>query len=106
MPAPNRFEKVTLVCKANIYFDGRVVSHTIFMPDGRKKTVGVMFPGTYTFNTAEPERMEITAGACRARHAGGDWTAYGEGASFDVPGGASFDIAVDDGIAQYICTFG
>ena len=105
-PAPEKFENVTAVCKANVFFDGKVVSHTLFFPDGSKKTLGVIFPGSYRFDTGAPERMELVAGACRVRVAGADgWSAYTAGSFFDVPGNSAFDIAVDDGILEYVCSF-
>jgi uncharacterized protein YaiE (UPF0345 family) len=106
MSHPAQFENVTAVCKANVYFDGKVVSHTIVLGDGSRKTLGVILPGEYHFNTAAPERMDITAGACRVKLSGEEqWTSYGAGSSFDVPGNDSFDIAVDEGSADYICSF-
>src|SRR5258708_24100061 len=65
MSLPTQFTGVTVHTKANVYFDGRVVSHTILMPDGAKKTLGLIYPGSHHFGTGAPERMEITAGACR-----------------------------------------
>jgi uncharacterized protein YaiE (UPF0345 family) len=105
--APEQFVNVTLTCKANIYFDGKVVSHSLLLADGRKKTLGVIFPGSYRFDTAAPERMEIIAGTCRVRLAEGtDWVGFGAGTWFDVPGDSSFEIAVDTGLAEYVCSFG
>ena len=104
-----QFENVTVIARANVYFDGKVVSHAITLADGSKKTLGLIYPGEYRFNTDAPERMEIIAGACRAKLAGEPaWKDYAEGASFDVPGKSSFEIAVPlgSGIAQYICSFG
>ena len=103
----SQFDKVSVVCKANVYFDGKVVSHTVLFPDGSKRTIGLIYSGTYTFNTGAPERMDIVAGACRARLAGHtEWASYAAGSFFDVPGNSSFDIAVDSGIAEYVCSFG
>ena len=65
--APEAFTQVTATCKANIYFDGKVISHTLTLTDGSKKTLGLIYPGSYTFNTDAPEKMEIIAGACRVR---------------------------------------
>jgi uncharacterized protein YaiE (UPF0345 family) len=102
-----QFDDVTVVCKANVYFDGKVLSHTILFKDGSKKTVGVIFPGAYTFNTGDPERMEIIAGECRVRQAEEkEWRTYSAGSFFLAPGQASFEIAVDQGVAEYICSFG
>jgi purine/pyrimidine-nucleoside phosphorylase len=102
-----QFDNVSVVCKANIYFDGKVVSHGIEFADGSKKTVGLIYPGAYTFNTGAPERMEIIAGSCRAKLAGESaWTTYAAGSAFDVSGESSFEIAVDECIAEYVCSFG
>jgi uncharacterized protein YaiE (UPF0345 family) len=102
---PEKFDNVSVVSKANVYFDGKVVSHTIFV-GSEKKTLGLIYPGTYKFNTDAPERMDITAGSCRAKLAGEkDWKTYTAGTFFKVLGKSSFEIAVDDGIAQYLCSF-
>ena len=58
----SEFANVTVVRKANIYFDGKVSSRTIVFADGSKKTLGVMLPGEYEFNTADKEIMEIMSG--------------------------------------------
>ena len=108
MPAaPERFDGVAVLTKANVYFDGKVVSHTVQFADGSKKTLGLIYPGTFTFTTGAPEVMAIVAGSCRARLKGeAAWRDYGSGTSFAVPGNSSFDIAVDGGIAEYVCSFG
>jgi uncharacterized protein YaiE (UPF0345 family) len=104
--APAQFSGVTAVAKANVYFDGKVVSHTILLPGGAKKTLGLIYPGSYHFGTAAPERMEIIAGACRVTL---DGTAaardFAAGASFDVPGHSGFTIEVAAGICEYVCSF-
>jgi purine/pyrimidine-nucleoside phosphorylase len=105
--APERFDGVSVVTKANVYFDGKVVSHTVNFADGSKKTIGLIYPGAFTFTTGAPEVMEIVAGACRARLRGeGAWKPYAAGASFAVPANSSFDIEVETGIAEYVCSFG
>lgn len=104
---PERLEGVSVLTKANVYFGGRVVSHTVLLPDGRKKTIGLIHPGTYTFDTREPETLQVVAGSCRVRLAGEeDWTAYAAGQAFLVPGNLAFEIAVEEGIAEYLCSFG
>jgi uncharacterized protein YaiE (UPF0345 family) len=101
-----KFDNVTMVPKANVYFDGKVVSHTVIFNDGSKKTAGLIYPGEYNFNTGAPEKMEIIAGSCKARNKGAaGWTEYRAGAFFKVAGKSSFDIAVDSGICEYICSF-
>jgi uncharacterized protein YaiE (UPF0345 family) len=102
----DRFDAVSVLKQANVYFDGKCVSHTVLLPDGTRKSVGVILPATLTFNTAAPERMEIIAGRCRVRQAGNDaWRDYGAGQAFDVPGDSHFDI---EAVAptHYVCHFG
>jgi len=101
----SQFDNVSVVKRANVYFDGRCVSHTVLFPDGSRKTVGVILPGTLTFSTGAPERMELTGGRCRVRIAGeAGWREYGAGDSFDVPGNTSFDIEAVDTL-DYVCHF-
>ena len=107
MSSPEKFEKISVVCKANVYFDGKVVSHTVLFGDGTKKTLGLIYPGSFTFTTGTPERMEIVSGSCRMRPKGGTaWKNYGAGTEFSVPGNSAFDIAVEKGIAEYVCSYG
>jgi uncharacterized protein YaiE (UPF0345 family) len=106
MPLPSQFSGVTVHTKANVYFDGRVVSHTVLLPDGAKKTLGLIYPGSYHFGTGAPERMEITAGACRVTPDGAAAAKdYPAGATFDVPGKNGFTIEVQSGLCEYICSF-
>ena len=64
---PVELKGVTVVAKANVYFDGKVLSHTILMTDGTRKSVGVIFPGQFHFGTDKAERMAITAGLAARR---------------------------------------
>jgi uncharacterized protein YaiE (UPF0345 family) len=96
----------TVHTRANVYFDGKCVSHSIELPDGTKKSVGVILPATLTFRTAAPEVMEIVDGSCRVRLAGNpDWSDCAAGQSFAVPGNSSFDIEVAQ-VLHYVCHFG
>ncbi len=100
------FSNVTVDAKANVYFDGRVVSHSVHFADGSKKTLGLIYPGEYHFGTAAPERMEIVAGACEVVLDGSPETkAYAAGTHFDVPGNSGFTIRVAEGICEYVCSF-
>ncbi|WP_334170015.1 pyrimidine/purine nucleoside phosphorylase [Zoogloea sp.] len=101
-----QFDGVSVVKKANVYFDGKCVSHSIVLADGTKKSVGVILPSTLTFNTGVPEIMEGVAGSCRVRLKGeAEWKSYGAGESFQVPGNSSFDIEVADEAYHYVCHF-
>ena len=106
MPAHTQFENVTAVAKANVYFDGKVVSHTILSAAGGKKTLGLIYAGKFHFGTDKAEGMEIVAGACSVK-LDGEATVqnYAAGGTFEVPGKSGFDIEVADGICEYVCTF-
>ena len=99
------FKNAEIKRKANIYHDGRVTSRTVITPDGARKTLGIMLPGTYTFNTDAPEVMELIQGRCRVRIGDAPWQDYAAGQSFTVPANARFDIEVGD-LLDYICHFG
>ena len=102
----SQIDNVSVLTKANVYFDGKCVSHTIQFADGTKKSVGVILPATLTFNTGVPEIMETVAGGCRYRIKGEDWKAVTAGQSFSVPGNSSFEIEVSGEPYHYICHFG
>jgi uncharacterized protein YaiE (UPF0345 family) len=100
------FSGVTALTKANIYFDGKVVSHTLMFPDGSKKTVGLIYPGKFHFGTDKAERMEIVAGSCEVKLDGrSESKTYPAGQMFEVPAKSGFDIEVKQGICEYICSF-
>jgi purine/pyrimidine-nucleoside phosphorylase len=102
-------DSVTVTTKANVYFDGKCVSHGITFADGTKKSVGVILPATLTFNTGAPEIMECVAGSCDYMLDGTDaWVTSAEGQQFSVPGNAKFQIRVTEGFEayHYICHFG
>ncbi|MEY3774517.1 MAG: hypothetical protein RLZZ129_1297 [Verrucomicrobiota bacterium] len=106
MSSPEQFTGVTAIAKANVYFDGKVVSHTLLLPGGTKKTLGLIYPGSYHFGTGAPERMEIIAGACRVTLDGAAAARdFAAGTSFDVPGNSGFTIEVTAGICEYVCSF-
>ena len=106
MNLPNSFSDVTVDTKANIYFDGNVVSHTVHFADGSKKTLGLIRPGTYHFGTAAAERMEIVAGACAVVLDGSTTSAdYVGPSAFEVAANAGFTIKVAEGMCEYICSF-
>ncbi|MEY4646006.1 MAG: hypothetical protein RLZZ596_2837 [Pseudomonadota bacterium] len=101
-----QFNGVSVTTKANVYFDGKCVSHSITLADGTKKSVGVVLPATLTFNTGAPEIMECVAGSCEYRLKGTDaWITSSAGDKFSVPGNSSFDIRVAEPY-HYICHFG
>lgn len=103
---PETVSNVTAHTKANIYFDGKVVSHSLTRADGSKLTLGLIYPGSYHFGTAKAERMEIVAGVCHVvvngQSASNDYSA---GDCFEIGANSGFTITVKDGICEYICSF-
>lgn len=103
---PIELSNVTAHTKANIYFDGQVMSHTLIDAQGVRKTLGLIQPGTYHFGTAAPEHMEIVAGACTVVVDGTTAeTHYVAGQVFDLPCNSGFNITSTNGVCEYICTF-
>ena len=97
---------VSVTTQANVYFDGKCVSHGITFPDGTKKSVGVVLPAELTFSTGAPEIMECVAGSCEYKLDGTDaWVKSAAGDKFSVPGNSKFDIRVTEAY-HYICHFG
>lgn len=103
---PQQIDHVSVVTKANVYFDGKCVSHTILLADGTRKSVGVILPSTLHFGTHAPEVMELVEGRCRVRLKGASaWIDYAGGQSFSVPENSGFDIEALEPV-HYVCHFG
>jgi purine/pyrimidine-nucleoside phosphorylase len=99
------FTKVTIVKAANIYFDGKVTSRSILFPDGSKKTLGVMLPGEYEFNTDQKEIIEIISGGLEVLLPGSEkWERFEEEDTFEVPAQSKFGLKVKN-ITDYCCSF-
>jgi len=99
------FTYVTVVKKANVYFDGKVTSRTVIFSDGSKKTLGVMLPGGYEFNTADKEIMEIFSGDLDVLLPGeSGWRTIKGGESFEVPANSKFSLKVRV-LTDYCCSF-
>ena len=95
MSNPSEFRNVTALTKANVYFDGKVVSHTLLFADGSKKTLGLIYPGKFHFGTDKAERMEIVAGSCSVKLDGSSAVnIYGAGTHCDVPAKSGVDITL------------
>jgi purine/pyrimidine-nucleoside phosphorylase len=103
---PDSFENVTIVKKANIYFDGKVTSRTVLFPDGFRKTLGIMMPGEYEFGTDSRETMKMLSGEMKVLLPGSSgWQTFKAGESFEVPAHSSFKLELD-GVVDYCCSYG
>lgn len=101
-----KFENVTILKQANVYFDGRVTSRTVLFPDGTRKTLGFMLPGEYEFGTSSPEQMEILAGSMDVLLPGTEhWQTFQAGSSFNVPADVKFKLVLKVPV-DYCCSYG
>lgn len=104
--ANERFEGVTVVKKANVYYDGKVTSRTVLFADGTRKTLGIMLPGEYDFGTDAPEVMEVLGGEMTVKLPGAtEWRTFRAGESFAVPGKSRFQLKLA-GVTDYCCSYG
>ena len=103
----DRFDNVSVGKKANVFFDGKCVSHSVYFPDGSRKTCGVIMPGSQlTFNVGAPELMEITSGTCEVKIAGeAAFKTYAAGSQFSVAANSRFVIEANEAV-DYVCSFG
>ena len=101
----SEFKQVTIIKKANIYFDGKVTSRTVIFPDGSRKTLGIMLPGEYEFNTDNKEIMEIISGDLEVllpEEKG--WKTVKAGETFEVPAHSKFGLKVKK-VTDYCCSY-
>ena len=100
-----QLENVTVIKKANLYFEGKVSSRTVLFADGTKKTLGIIMPGEYEFGTDDKEIMEVLAGTLEVLLTGdSQWVSYNEGQSFTVPAKSSFKVAAKR-VSDYCCSY-
>ena len=100
-----QFSNVTAIKKANIYFNGNVTSRTIFLPDGSKKTLGIMMPGDYEFGTDVKEIMEILSGDLQVQLPGEtEWIKFAGSGEFTVEANQRFKLKVAT-VTDYCCSY-
>lgn len=100
-----QFANVTALTKSNVYFDGKVISHKIILADGSEKTLGVMLPGEYTFDTSVLEIMTVTAGEMSVLLSyTSEWQIFKAGDSFQVAANSQFKVKIND-VCDYICAY-
>ena len=101
----DKYKDVNVDKLANIYFEGNVISRNIFLKDGSRKTLGVMLPGTYEFDTENRELMEILSGKLNLKIQNDqDWKLIEDGMDFNIPKNASFKVEVLE-LVNYTCSY-
>ena len=99
------FKNVTVKKEANIYFDGKVTSRSLTFEDGSTKSLGIMMPGEYTFDTADKEIMEMMSGELEIRLPGeAHFKKLNTPESFEVPANSSFDLKIKT-LTDYCCSY-
>jgi uncharacterized protein YaiE (UPF0345 family) len=100
-----KFENVTIVKEANVYFAGKVTSRTIYFENGERKTLGFMMPGEYEFSTGAEECMEVLGGEMDICLPGETtFTTYKKGESFVVGSNSKFKVIVAE-YGDYCCSY-
>jgi purine/pyrimidine-nucleoside phosphorylase len=101
----DEFKNVTVIKKANVYFNGNVTSRIVLFKDGSKKTLGIILPGEYEFGTADRERMEVLAGKLNALLPGTkEWKSFEAGQSFEIPANSKFKVSSKE-VSDYCCSY-
>ncbi|MEN9295675.1 MAG: pyrimidine/purine nucleoside phosphorylase [Burkholderiaceae bacterium] len=100
-----QFEQVTVNKKANVFFDGKCVSHTVTLASGERKSVGVILPSTLRFDLSTREVMEVVDGTAHVSINGAAEQAYAAGQSWTVEAGGYFIIRAEAPV-HYVCHFG
>jgi len=90
--------------EVNEYFEGKVKSFAVNSSEG-KKTVGVMEPGEYEFDTEMKEVITVVSGEFSVYFPDYDeWEEFGAGSTFDIPAKSKFKLKVAEDTA-YICKY-
>lgn len=101
----SQFDNVSVLKKANVYFDGKVSSRTVVFADGSTKTLGFMQPGEFEFSTSQKELMELNSGSWQVLLPGeSEWQTMQAGESFTVDANVSFQVKVSE-FADYCCSY-
>jgi len=100
-----QFDQVSVGKKANVFFDGKCVSHTVTLADGTRKSVGVILPSTLRFDLNTKEIMEVVDGRAFVVINGGPELTFTTGQTWEVEAGGYFEIRVDAPF-HYVCHFG
>lgn len=98
-------KNVTIIKKANVYYNGKVTSRTLFLEDGTRKTLGIILPGQYEFNTESKEQMEVLSGKLTVLLPDSKtWSSFEAGETFEIPENSKFEIKAAE-VSDYCCSY-
>lgn len=98
------FKNVSIDKEASIFYDGKVTSRSLKFEDGSRKTLGIMLPGEYEFNTIHEELMDIQSGELEVMLPAQEWKKIVAPQTFNIPANSKFKLKVHN-ITDYCCTF-
>lgn len=98
------FKNVSIAKEASIFYDGKVTSRSLKFEDGSTKTLGIMLPGEYEFNTIHEELMDIQSGELEVMIPAQEWKKIVAPQTFNIPANSKFKLKVHH-ITDYCCTF-
>lgn len=98
------FKNVTISKKANIFYDGHVTSRALELDDGSTKTLGIMLPGEYEFNTIHEQVMDIQSGELEMMLPAEDWKKVVAPQTVIIPANSKYQIKVIS-LIDYCCSF-
>lgn len=100
----DNFEHATVRKRANVYYDGRVTSRVVETADGDRRTLGIVLPGSYEFETETHETIEVLAGTGRLELPD-ETLPFDAGDVVEIPADTPFDFVADD-VVDYCCAYG
>jgi len=102
--SPEQFNNVTATCKANVYSTAGGQPHH-HLCDGSRKTLGLIYPGSYGSTPAWPSAWRSSRCLPGAGPGQGDWIGFAGGTRFDVPANSFFEIEVSEGLRSRLFLF-
>ena len=100
-----KLSNLEVMTKANVYWDGKVTSRTLFTADGEKHTLGIITAGTYTFGVGDREIVTLIAGEVEVkRPVDTDWVKFAAPQAFEIQANCEYDIRTY-GVAEYLCDY-
>lgn len=96
---------IKAMTKANIYWDGKVISRTYHRKDGSKFTLGVITAGTYTFDVGDKEVVSLIAGEAEIiLPEEKEWHSVKTPDIFEIPAHSQYQIRTPE-VVEYLCDY-
>lgn len=101
----NSLKNVEVVLKGNVYFGGKVTSRTFYRESGERFTLGIITPGSYTFEVGEREVVKLLRGTAQICLPGeNEFHEVAEGQTFVITENSEYQIRTYE-IVEYLCDY-